>query len=216
MSGRPLPAGGAGSGGEWRASSAALDALPAGSRQLMLVAGGADPVGDAALVRQAAARLLIAARPATSHRSRAPRPVRRGLARRTVRRRCERDAGRMRMAGLSSAGRPMTASPQEHERVQLARHSHRARLRTIELRERAVACRERLSNHLAATATPGAFPISIRECRLTRRSLSAGSRHNRTGMRHSRRNGQQLSRKPLYQGISSGSRIWHSRHHEFR
>lgn len=176
--------------GEWGASSAALDALPAGSRQLMLVAGGGRSGGGCragAASRRAAPN---SARPATSRRSRAPRPVRRGLARRTVRRRCERDAGRMRMAGLSSAGRPMTASPQEHERVQLARHSHRARLRTIELRERAVACRERLSNHLAATATPGAFPISIRECRLTRRSLSAGSRHNRTGMRHSRRNGQ--------------------------
>ena len=110
-----------------------LDALPAGSRQLMLVAGGADPVGDAALVRQAAARLGIAARPATSYRSRAPRPVRCGLARRSVRRGCERDAGRMRMAGLPSVGRPMTASPQEHVRVQLVRHSHRARFRTIPL-----------------------------------------------------------------------------------
>jgi hypothetical protein len=146
-----------------------LDAFPAGSRQLMLVAGGGRSGGDAALVRQAAARLVIAARPATSHRSRAPRPVCCGLARRTVRRGCARDAGRMRMAGLPSAGRPMTASPQEHVRVQLVRHSHRARFRTIELRERAVACRERLSNHLAATATRGPFPMSIRECQLTRK-----------------------------------------------
>jgi hypothetical protein len=187
---RPLPAGGAASGVKWRASGGALDALPAGSRQLMLVAGGGRSGGGC----RAGAASRRAAPDSGPARDKPPVPRSEASAPRTSQADCAAEVRARRRA--NEDGRVVfrrtahDASPQKHERMQLARHSHRARLRTIELRERAVACRERLSNHLAATATPGAFPISIRECRLTRRSLSAGSRHNRTGMRHSRRNGQ--------------------------
>jgi hypothetical protein len=47
-------------------------------------------------------------------------------------------------------------------------------------------------------------------------SNSAGSRYYLAGMRHAKRNGQNSSRNPLLNDILLASRIWHSRHHDFR
>jgi AcrR family transcriptional regulator len=45
---------------------------------------------------------------------------------------------------------------------------------------------------------------------------SAGSQHSSAGIRHARRNGQHLSRKPLCNDIFLASRMWHIRHRGFR